>query len=141
MKKADTVIEQLRQRLHYDRKRRGLTQKDVGEILGLTQTGYGSFERGRTTLRGKQLDQAFELVKQWEQESAANAPDPARTDPATVICDTPCPGCGAVVPGPSQGMAICGRCGENLSRKCAHCNRFTREVHARYCSACGNVLE
>ncbi len=138
--KSDTVIDRLRQNLYHERKRRGLTQKDLGILLGLTQTGYGSFERGRTTLRGRQLDKAFDLAKQWEGEREDSRRAPSPNDSSLVICETVCPSCGTLVPGPSQGMSICGRCGESLLRKCVQCDHSTVEHTARYCSHCGVAL-
>lgn len=144
------IIQHLRFALEQMRKEKGLSQKKLGAILGIGQTGYSSFERGRTILRGKSLEKAFQVVEEWsEYNSSIQKPSPILPDAnshcedtkvPTVLCDAYCSKCNSFVPGANQGMLFCGCCGTLIVLICHKCGHRNTDSDARFCSRCGVPL-
>lgn len=57
------VVRRVSARLRQARLDAGLSQESMGELLGMTQEGWGSLERGRTAISVEQLMRVCEVLQ------------------------------------------------------------------------------
>ena len=121
-------LERLRKELILIRKRHNLSQEDMGRILGLGQTGYGSYERGRTDLCHIALDRAIEFLEE-------------RREMAVLGRQVECPKCKKLTVHPMHGGVHCVKCGHRLVKRCPKCDTTETDDKAKFCRHCGGKLE
>lgn len=128
-----------------ERKRRGMTQEDVGRLLGCSRMSITNWETGRIAQPRTILARAIEdLLREWLTVSAEES-EPGVTavaeEPAFYVPAVLCPHCRARVPGPIQKARCCLNCGHRFApRRCARCGHVVVSVEAVYCEGCGGAL-
>ena len=63
MKEVDLIITEIGENLRIIREQKGLSQKDVSELMGVAQTQYGRLENGKTVPTIATLTKAAKALK------------------------------------------------------------------------------
>lgn len=131
-------ITQLRQSTKTYRRARGLTQADLGRVLGISDSAVSNWEKGKSTLSAQSLMVLSGLIEEWIPLS----PDNQRTAATHHVTTAKCPGCHEVTPITYDGRRLwhCGFCGHELGTLCTQCSTVNPPA-ARYCYDCGAAIQ
>lgn len=150
MEAIEVDIEDLRQEFRRLRCARKLSQKEAGDLVGLSQAFMSAFERGTySKSRRHSLNQVWNLVQFWKR--AARGMDVADVPSHGVVAGSArrweappvhsaCTGCGKPATAEDPPARYCSGCGEALGVKCA-CGYITRDRQANFCSRCARDLQ
>lgn len=142
-------IEELRTKFRELRKARKLSQKEAGDLVGLSQAFVSAFEKGTYSKnRADSLNQVWKLVQFWKQDSSKIVEGafpshgvinvPARREQIHGPRTT-CPNCGKVIPEEDASPHYCSGCGDPLGLECM-CGHVTTDLEANFCSRCARDL-
>jgi len=79
---AKTTRTAFGKRLHQARTAAGLSQTQVAELLGLSQSGYAAWERENVALRPDQVSRLCSILRVKVEELFEDGPSVRRTGPA-----------------------------------------------------------
>ena len=142
-------ITRLRKEFRELRKARKLSQKEAGDLVGLSQAFISAFEKGTYSKnRPDSLNQVWKQVQFWKRDSSKIVDGafpshgvitvPARREnihgPRTT-----CPNCGKVIPEEDASPRYCSGCGDPLGLECI-CGDVTSDLEANFCSRCSRDL-
>ena len=139
-------IEELRKEFRQLRKARKLSQREAGDLVGLSQAFVSAFEKGTYSKnRADSLNHVWKQVQFWKRDSGKIVDGafpshgvisvPAAGDKLHGL-GTTCPSCSRVVP---EDARYCSDCGIPLGLECI-CGHITTDLEANFCSRCSRDL-
>ena len=142
-------IEELREEFRQLRRARKLSQREAGDLVGLSQAFVSAFEKGTYSKnRTDSLKQVWKLVQFWKRDSSKIVEGafpshgvitvPARREEIRGPRTT-CPNCGKVIPEEDAPPQYCSGCGDPLGLECI-CGHVTTDLEANFCSRCARDL-
>lgn len=142
-------IEELRAKFRELRRARKLSQREAGDLVGLSQAFVSAFEKGTYSKnRTDSLSQVWTLVQFWKRDSSKIVEGafpshgvitvPARREQIHGLRTT-CPNCGKVIPEEDAPPHYCSGCGDPLGLECI-CGHVTTDLEANFCSRCSRDL-
>ena len=142
-------IEELREEFRQLRRARKLSQREAGDLVGLSQAFVSAFEKGTYSKnRTDSLNQVWKLVQFWKRDSSKIVEGafpshgvitvPARRESIHGLRTT-CPNCGKVIPEEDAPPHYCSGCGDPLGVECI-CGHVTTDLEANFCSRCARDL-
>ncbi len=142
-------IKELREKFRELRKARKLSQKEAGDLIGLSQAFVSAFEKGTYSKnRADSLNQVWKLVQFWKRDSSRIVKGafpshgvitvPARQEKIHGLRTT-CQNCGKVIPEEDAPPHYCSGCGDPLGLECI-CGHVTTDLEANFCSRCSRDL-